>query len=135
MIGLVAVRSSKTESNPRFKEAVEKLKEKKKVLIAPPVVQVKEVVPEPVKIKVDRKEFERCSIREIITIIAEEHGRTYEDLIKPSRYRKDVMARDEAISAVATAKPGMSAESIGRAFGGRHHTTILHSLKKVKQYV
>lgn len=131
MIGLVAVRSSKTESNPRFKEAVAKLKEKKKLLISPPVVQAKEVVPEPDTFQDEEKELENCSIREIINIIAKQHGVTYKDIISESRAKKDVKARDEAIAAVATSRPGMSANAIGRHFGNRNHATVFHSLKKM----
>jgi Bacterial dnaA protein helix-turn-helix len=67
---------------------------------------------------------------QIIRDIAKKHGITYADIIGPNRKRKFVMARHEAIHAVKQACPTISLPKLGRMFGGRDHTTILHALQK-----
>jgi hypothetical protein len=68
--------------------------------------------------------------KDIISIVAHHHGLTYADVIGPNRARNIIKARDYAIRAVADARPDWSLPHLGRIFGGRDHTTILHSLKK-----
>lgn len=67
---------------------------------------------------------------QIIRDIARKHGLSYADIIGPDRRQKVVMARHEAIHAVKKACPTKSLPELGRMFGGRDHTTILHALKK-----
>jgi hypothetical protein len=67
---------------------------------------------------------------QIIRDIAKKYGITYADIIGPNRKRKYVMARHEAIHAVKQACPTKSLPELGRMFGGRDHTTILHALQK-----
>jgi hypothetical protein len=67
---------------------------------------------------------------QIIKDIARQHGITYADIIGPSRTQKIYKARHHAIHAVKAACPNKSLPELGRMFGGRDHTTILHALQK-----
>jgi hypothetical protein len=44
-----------------------------------------------------------------------------------------VAARDEALALIYTHCRAMSLPELGRLFGGRDHTTILHSLRKMRR--
>lgn len=68
-------------------------------------------------------------LKALISQIAEQHGLTYADIIGPSRSRKVIKARFDAIAAVATARPTMSLNHLGNVFH-RDHTTILSALRK-----
>lgn len=69
-------------------------------------------------------------IRAMIAEEARRHGATYAEVIGPCRARRIVNARDAAIRRVYTERPNLSYPRMGRLFGGRHHSTILHSLEK-----
>lgn len=66
--------------------------------------------------------------RDIIRLTAQQHGVTTTDVMGPRRQRAMVAARHEAIWRVSVAFPDMSLPQIGRVFGGRDHTTILHAI-------
>jgi Bacterial dnaA protein helix-turn-helix len=66
----------------------------------------------------------------IIKDIARQHGITYADIIGPNRTQKIYKARHHAIHAVKAACPNKSLPELGRMFGNRDHTTILHALQK-----
>ena len=54
-----------------------------------------------------------------------------EDIVKgPSRSREVVNARQIAMHLTRTLIPNMSTPEIGREFGGRDHSTVLHSLEQ-----
>lgn len=67
--------------------------------------------------------------RSIIRRVAEKYGVTYADIIGTRRFDHLVSARHEAIRAVRLAHPTYSTLKLGRIFGGRDHTTILHALR------
>ena len=71
------------------------------------------------------------SARVIAMTVAARHGMTFELVAGASRNKRIVAVRDEAIRAVADARPDMSLPAIGRVFN-RDHTTILHSLRKTR---
>lgn len=73
---------------------------------------------------------EKSSIRRIITIVAEEYGLTYGDIIGHRRTRRYVQARFEAIAEVKRQKPHLTLPQLGKAFN-RDHTSILHALQKM----
>lgn len=73
---------------------------------------------------------EKLPIREILKAICDFHGVTVEKIMGRNRQRFMTKIRDEAIRAVADARPDMSLPELGRVFDGRDHTTILFSLKK-----
>jgi len=72
----------------------------------------------------------KVPIKEILQVICDFHGITVTRLMSRNRQRFMTKIRDEAIRAVADARPEMSLPELGRVFDGRDHTTILFSLKK-----
>lgn len=64
----------------------------------------------------------------IIKDVADKHGITVAGLIGPNRHKKLVLARHEAIGIVATTHWHYSLPQLGRLFGGRDHTTIMHAI-------
>lgn len=73
----------------------------------------------------------RAEIQRVIDRIALEHNVTPFDIVSPSRTRRIVKARDQAIYEVACRWPWLSLPKLGRIFGNRDHTTILHALNKL----
>ena len=69
------------------------------------------------------------SHRRIIREVAEKHGFTYSDIVGPRRMRALIKARQEAYCRVYAECPWMSLPQIGRAFGGRDHSTVIHGLR------
>jgi hypothetical protein len=59
------------------------------------------------------------------------HAAKFDDMVGHSRKRMFVPTRDILILEVKLAYPYLSLPQIGRLFGGRDHTTILHSLRKL----
>ncbi|MFB0491249.1 chromosomal replication initiation ATPase DnaA [Methylobacterium sp. OAE515] len=71
--------------------------------------------------------------RRIIAQVAVAFGLTHADVVGPSRTAPVLRARLAAIAAVREAHPDWSLPRLGRAFGGRDHTTMLHALRKIKR--
>lgn len=69
-------------------------------------------------------------VRDILAEFCFDHDITFAELSGRRRDRHLVALRDEAIRIVADARPDLSLPQLGRIFGGRDHTTILHSLRK-----
>jgi hypothetical protein len=67
--------------------------------------------------------------KHLVATIAKRHGVTFQDIMGPCRRAKIVAARFEAIVAVAQVRYMWSLPQIGRFFGDRDHTTILHAIK------
>lgn len=59
-------------------------------------------------------------------------GVSLEEVKGPRRARNIVAARMEAAYQLHVQRPDLSYPAIGRWMGGRDHTTILHSVKKIK---
>lgn len=73
--------------------------------------------------------------RRIIDLMARMHGVTYADVLGRSRRRERIIpARQAAICAVKEWETIngrlMSLPQLGRLFGGRDHTTVLHAMQK-----
>lgn len=66
----------------------------------------------------------------LIEDIARKHGVTVQEVRGQTRRRHIMLARCEAIRAVAKARPSWSYPELGKFFGGRDHTTIMHHLDK-----
>jgi chromosomal replication initiation ATPase DnaA len=64
----------------------------------------------------------------IIKEVAEKHGISVADIIGPNRHKNLVSARHEAIGIVAATHWHYSLPQLGRLFGGRDHTTIMHAI-------
>lgn len=74
----------------------------------------------------------KVSIAEIQEKVAEKTGITVEEMTSPRRTKKIVMARQIAIH-LASKLTALSYVEIGRNFGGRKHSTVIHSLKVVEK--
>lgn len=72
------------------------------------------------------------SAKELAMEIAQRHGFTLEDLRGPSRLRPLVHARQEAMAAIY-ARGNVSLPWVGRFFGGRDHTTVIHAIRQVEK--
>lgn len=70
---------------------------------------------------------------DIASKVCAEHGIPFAMVIGPSRSNPIVKVRHAAIRAVADARPDLSLPQIARIFGGRCHTTIVHSLRKTRK--
>lgn len=68
-------------------------------------------------------------VRSIVETVAKLHKLTVRDLIGHDRFRHFVDARQHAIYEIRRKCPDQTLLKIGRRFGGRDHTTILHSLR------
>lgn len=82
-------------------------------------------VPAPLKVLSPRAE-----INAVIERVGAAYGVTLAEIVSPSRYRRIVKARDQAIFEVAARWPWLSLPRLGRIFGNRDHTTIMYSLEK-----
>lgn len=73
-------------------------------------------------------------VRSIIAQVAQERGVTVDDLVGPSTRRKFSEPRHEAMAwvraTVEIAGAPASFPLIGRWFGGRHWTTVIHACEK-----
>jgi len=72
------------------------------------------------------------TVREIMDVTAETFGITVEELVGPSRRRPLVAARQISMYVVREMLPDTSFPAIGREFGDRDHTTVMHAVKKIK---
>lgn len=72
------------------------------------------------------------TISEVQTVVASMHGVTKADIVGKSRKRYNSNPRMEA-AALARELTGHSFPVLGRHFGGRDHTTILYSFRKVQE--
>lgn len=76
--------------------------------------------------------FATPSPRIIVKLVALRHGVSVATMLGPSRTVPMVAARNEAIGLVYTHCRAMSLPEMGRLFGDRDHTTILHALRKLR---
>lgn len=72
---------------------------------------------------------------ELIRQVAEDAGLNAEQLRSSSRVARYVRPRQFAMWLVKQRIPHMSLPQIGRAFGGRDHTTVLHACRKVDRLI
>lgn len=70
------------------------------------------------------------SARNIVYLVALRHRVSADAITGPRRDRVIVAVRDEAIRIVHSHCQHLSLPMIGRMFGDRDHTTILHSIRK-----
>jgi hypothetical protein len=67
--------------------------------------------------------------RQILQEVADRYGITVADLTSDRRTRFYAFARHEAMARVRKERPHLSLPQIGRIFGGRDHTTVIHALR------
>lgn len=77
---------------------------------------------------------ERVLIADIIRQTAERHGISARRLLGQGRAKQLVEARTEAIAMAYVARPDLSLPALGRLFGNRDHTTILHAVRRAGVY-
>lgn len=71
---------------------------------------------------------------DIIDICAKHFGTTREMVLSPIRQTREVRARQSAMF-IARRLTGRSYPEIGRRFGGRDHTTVLHAERKISALI
>lgn len=71
------------------------------------------------------------TIKEVIMLCCAEEGLSYQDIVGPNQSRRLAHPRQRFMWVVRKAKPNASLPEIGRRFGGRDHTTVMHGLRKV----
>lgn len=74
-------------------------------------------------------------IRSIIKIVASLYKIKASDLLGPCRRSTTCEARHIAMYAASSLFPAMSTAVLGRLFGNRDHTTILHARKKARNLI
>ncbi|WP_426526862.1 helix-turn-helix domain-containing protein [Bradyrhizobium sp. McL0615] len=73
-------------------------------------------------------------VREIQIAVCDRYGLTLQELIAERRFRPLVRTRQVAMY-LCSALTGKSLPAIGRSFGGKDHTTVLHAIRKVKALI
>ena len=76
------------------------------------------------------KQERRITIESIIKVVAEKYGIKPAQLREKSNRKEIVLPRQVAMFITKELTPA-SLPEIGRAFGGKHHTTVLHSIDKI----
>jgi chromosomal replication initiator protein len=79
-----------------------------------------------------RSQERKVNIEAIQQVVADEFRLRIADLKARNNSRKVVYPRQVAMF-LARELAGASLPEIGRAFGGKHHTTVLHSVGKIKE--
>jgi chromosomal replication initiator protein len=74
----------------------------------------------------------RTSIEQIQATVASRYDLAVSDLVSPSRAARIAWPRQLAIY-LAREFTGTSLQTIGDAFGGRNHATVLHACKRVSE--
>lgn len=69
-------------------------------------------------------------IGRILATVAADSGLPIEVILSPLRTRESVAARQKGLY-LAYVMSGKSLPEIGRRFGGRDHTTVLHAVRKI----
>jgi len=78
------------------------------------------------------REVKRVRIEDILRIVSRHYKVPRNDLLS-SRRSRDVVRPRQIAMYLAKALTSRSLPEIGRRFGGRDHTTVLHSVRKVEQ--
>lgn len=93
-----------------------------------------EMAEEALKDLVRTREPRRVLVEDIQRQVAREFGVTKADLLSSRRTRQVVWPRQVAMYLAKVLTP-RSLPEIGRRFGGRDHTTVLHAVRKVERLV
>ena len=78
------------------------------------------------------QEGRRITPELIISVIADQYGVTAEDIVSKKRSRDVALPRQIAMY-LCRNMTQMSTTNIGRSFGGRDHTTVMHGCDKINQ--
>ena len=80
------------------------------------------------------QEPRRIKIDEILKVISRHFGVSKSDLLSERRHRSVVWPRQIGMY-LAKQLTSRSLPEIGRRFGGRDHTTVLHAIRKIEQHL
>jgi chromosomal replication initiator protein len=80
------------------------------------------------------RDAKRVRIEDILKIVSRHYKVPRNELLSARRSRDVVRPRQIAMY-LAKALTSRSLPEIGRRFGGRDHTTVLHSVRKVEQMI
>ncbi|MGE6786415.1 helix-turn-helix domain-containing protein [Ensifer adhaerens] len=69
----------------------------------------------------------------IIDVLKDFPGITLSDVLGTGRGRALVAARHACMHAVHIRRPDLSYPTLGRIFGGRDHTSVLHAVRKIEK--
>jgi chromosomal replication initiator protein len=89
----------------------------------------------PLIIKFVEPTIPKITARTIIVAVAQEYGVTPGELISDRRFQPIVLYRQIAMYLCKHACWHLSFPAIGRAFGGRDHTTALHAVRKIDRMI
>lgn len=81
---------------------------------------------------IDLNACERRPARSIIEKISQIHGISYAEIMGRSRVRPIVAARQAAMFEVHKRRPDLTLPQLGKIFGGKDHTTVLHAIRKIE---
>ena len=93
-----------------------------------------EMVDQTIRDLVKSREPRRVKIEDIQRIVAKHFNVSKADLLSSRRTRSVVRPRQIAMYLAKTMTP-RSLPEIGRHFGGRDHTTVLHAVRKIEQMI
>ena len=79
----------------------------------------------------DSKRHKQITSELIMQTVSDYYGLSMEDMTGPTRKREITVPRQIAMY-LTREMTGMSLPQIGNVFGGRDHTTVLHSCKTVE---
>ncbi len=96
---------------------------------APPAPLVDTIIAKYLYVSTPQGPVGMAETKQLVAAIAKRHGVTFADIMGPCRRAKIVAARFEAIVAVAQVRYAWSLPQLGRFFGDRDHTTILHAMR------
>ncbi len=83
---------------------------------------------------VRQRDTRRVRIEDILRIVSRHYKVPRNDLLS-SRRSRDVVRPRQIAMYLAKSLTSRSLPEIGRRFGGRDHTTVLHSVRKVEQMI
>ncbi len=82
----------------------------------------------------DQKRVKKITVELIMSVVSDYYGLTIGDLTGPTRKREITIPRQIAMF-VSREMTGMSLPQIGQEFGGRDHTTVMHSCRVVEENI
>jgi chromosomal replication initiator protein len=68
----------------------------------------------------------------IIDLVTKEFGILPDDVFKKCRKHEIVMSRHISMLLIRTHDPAVTLKNLGGYFGGKDHTTVMHSLKTIR---
>lgn len=130
MTELTQATPSQLAAHLRHRERMERMSPVREAV--PPVIALPPVEPEPTPPDAVRIPWfdDKIGIERIKSAVASHFNVTRIDLVSERRTVSVVLPRQIAMY-LAKTMTGRSLPEIGRRFGGRDHTTVLHSVRKV----